>query len=144
MSDGVPTAPVATIVFDTYEDIRAALLDPQLSRTFDRRSYDEGNIREGIVSIAHGGVHRARRRVENAMFRAEVLRLYERDLFPRVMNDLLDVLIDREVVDLFAVGEHLSVVLAARRAGIDHEPGSLAQLRTLVRCVDAFSQGAAI
>jgi cytochrome P450 len=137
------TSPAATIVLDRYDDIRAALLHPQLSRTFDRRSYEEGNIRDGIVSISHGPVHRARRRVENQMFRAEVLRLYERDLFPRVMNELLDVLIDRERVDLFTVGERLSVVLAARRAGIDHGK-SVAELRTLVRHVDAFSQGAAI
>jgi cytochrome P450 len=141
---GVLTAPTATVTFDRYEDIRAALFDPNLSRTFDRRSYDEGNIRDGIVSIAHGAVHRARRRVENAMFRAEVLRLYERELFPKVMDEVLDVLIDREHVDLFPIGELLSVVLAARRAGIDHDRGSVEQLRALVRYVDAFSQGAAI
>ena len=144
MTEGVLTAPTATIVFDRHEDIRAALFDPSLSRSFDRRSYEAGNIREGIVSIAHGATHRARRRVENTMFRAEVLRLYERELFPKVMSDLLDVLIDTEEIDLFPVGELLSVVLAARRAGIDHEPGSLPQLRALVRHVDAFSQGAAI
>lgn len=144
MTAGFLIEPTATVVLDRYEDIRAALLDPQLSRAFDKRAYDEGNIREGIVSISHGATHRARRRVENTMFRAEVLRLYERELFPSVMNDLLDVLIDRAEVDLFPIGEMLSVVLAARRAGIDHEPGSLEQLRTLVRCVDAFSQGAAI
>jgi cytochrome P450 len=138
------TEPSATVVLDRYEDIRAALYDPSLSRTFDRRSYDEGNIRDGIVSISHGAVHRARRRVENQMFRAEVLRLYERELFPKVMNELLDVLIDADAVDLFPVAEQLSVVLAARRAGVDHEPTSLGQLRTLVRHVDAFSQGAAI
>jgi cytochrome P450 len=138
------TEPTTTVVFDRFEDIRAALYDTNLSRTFDRRSYDEGNIRDGIVSISHGAVHRARRRVENSMFRAEVLRLYERDLFPRIMNDLLDVLITSEAVDLFPIGEQLSVVLAARRAGIDHDPASVDQLRTLVRLVDAFSQGAAI
>lgn len=138
------TTPTATVTFDRYEDIRTALFDPSLSRTFDRRSYEGGNIRDGIVSIAHGAVHRGRRRVENAMFRAEVLRLYERELFPAVMEELLDVLIDREQVDLFAVGELLSVVLAAKRAGIDHDRGSVEQLRTLVRYVDAFSQGAAI
>jgi cytochrome P450 len=141
---GVLTAPVATVTFDSYDAIKAALMDPSLSRTFDRRSYSEGNIREGIVSIQHGATHRARRRIENSMFRAEVLRLYERELFPRVMNELLDVLIDRPDVDLFPIGETLSVVLAARRAGIDHEPGSIEQLRALVRHVDAFSQGAAI
>lgn len=144
MTEGVLAAPSATIVFDRHEDIRAALFDPQLSRSFDTRSYEAGNIRDGIVSISHGSTHRARRRIENMMFRAEVLRLYERELFPKVMNDLLDVLIDADQIDLFPVGELLSVVLAARRAGIDHEPGSLPELRRLVRHVDAFSQGAAI
>lgn len=144
MTRALLTEPTATIVIDGYDDIRAALLDPSLSRTFDKRSYDQGNIRDGIVSISHGSVHRARRRIENQMFRAEVLRLYERDLFPRVMSDLLDVLIDADEVDLFPIGETLSVVLAARRAGVDHDPASLDQLRTLVRYVDVFSQGAAI
>ena len=143
MTEGLLTTYTATITFDRYEDIRAALFDPNLSRTFDKRSYDEGNIRAGIVSIAHGSVHRARRRIENTQFRADVLRLYERDLFPNVMNELLDLLITEDAVDLFPIGETLSVVLAARRAGVDHD-GSLEQLRMLVRHVDAFSQGAAI
>lgn len=141
---GVLTTYVATIVFDRYEDIRAALFDPDLSRTFDRRSYEDGNIRSGIVSVAHGSAHRARRRIENTQFRADVLRLYERELFPRVMDELLDVLLDADEVDLFPIGELLSVVLAARRAGIDHDAGAVDQLRTLVRHVDAFSQGSAI
>jgi cytochrome P450 len=142
--NGLLTQYTATIQFDRYDDIRAALFDPNLSRSFDKRSYEEGNIRSGIVSIAHGAVHRARRRVENTQFRADVLRLYERELFPRVMNDLLDVLIDREHVDLFPIGEMLSVVLAARRAGIEYDAKDLEDLRTLVRHVDAFSQGSAI
>ena len=142
--DGLLTEFTETIELDRYEDIRAALFDPNLSRSFDKRSYEEGNIRSGIVSISHGATHRARRRVENTQFRADVLRLYERDLFPKVMNDLLDVLIDSERVDLFPIGEMLSVVLAARRAGIEYDASSLDDLQTLVRHVDAFSQGAAI
>src|SRR5258708_16067126 len=133
----------ATVVFDRYDDIRAALFDPNLSRSFDKRSYDEGNIRDGIVSISHGAMHRARRRIENTQFRADTLRLYERELFPRVMNDLLDVLIAGERADVFETGELLSVVLAARRAGIDHD-ASLDDLRALVHHVDLFSQGSAI
>lgn len=145
MSDsGLLTAFPATIVFDRYLDIRAALFDPNLSRSFDKRSYEDGNIRSGIVSISHGAMHRARRRLENSQFRADVLRLYERELFPRVMNELLDVLIDGEHVDLFPIGELLSVVLAARRAGIEYDAGSLAELRALVHHVDVFSQGSAI
>lgn len=145
MSDaGLLTVFPATIVFDRYEDIRAALFDPNLSRSFDKRSYDHGNIRDGVVSITHGATHRTRRRVENTQFRAEVLRLYERELFPRVMNELLDLLVDRERVDLFPIGETLSVVLAARRAGIDHDARSLDDLRALVHHVDVLSQGSAI
>ena len=134
----------ATITFDRYEDIRAALFDPNLSRTFDKRSYEDGNIRAGIVSIQHGAVHRARRRVENTQFRADVLRLYERELFPKVMDDLLDRLIDSDRVDLFPIGEMLSVVLAARRAGVEYDAASLDDLRRLVHHVDLFSQGSAI
>jgi cytochrome P450 len=144
MSEALLTKYTATITFDGFEDIRAALFDPNLSRTFDRRSYEEGNIRAGIVSISHGSLHRARRRIENTQFRADVLRLYERDLFPRVMDELLDVLIDGEQVDLFPIGELLSVVLAARRAGVEYDAASLDDLRKLVHHVDLFSQGSAI
>ena len=134
----------ATITFDTADAIREALFDPNLSRSFDKRSYADGNIRDGIVSTSHGALQRARRRVENSQFRPERLRLYERELFPKVLADLLDVLIVDDRADIFAVGEILSVVLAARRAGIDHEEGSLEELRRLVRFVDVFSQGSAI
>lgn len=137
-------APSAQIVFDRHEDIREALFDANLARTFDDRSYAEGNIRDGVVSVSHGPVHRARRRVENSQFRPDVLRLYERELFPKVLTDLLDRLIDAPSVDVFAVGERLSVVLAARRAGIDIDEADLEQVRELVRHVDVFSQGSAI
>ncbi len=142
--EGLLNSYSATIVLHRYEDIRAALFDPNLSRSFDKRPYEDGNIRSGIVSISHGAMHRARRRIENTQFRADVLRLYERALFPGVMDELLDVLIDGERVDLFPIGEMLSAVLAARRAGIEYDPRSLDDLRALVRHVDAFSQGSAI
>jgi cytochrome P450 len=134
----------ATVVLDRYEEVREALFNPDLSRTFDSRSYAEGNIRDGVVSISHGAIHRARRRIENTQFRPDVLRLYERELFPAVLDQLLDVLIDGPSVDLFPVAELLSVVLAARRAGIDVDEHDLGQLRELVQYVDVFSQGSAI
>ena len=61
---------------------------------------------------------------------------------------MLDRWIPRLIVDgranLFLMGEMLSVVLAAKRAGIDHDPDSLDELELLVQYVDVFSQGAAI
>src|SRR5688500_17454917 len=133
--DGLLTKFAATITFDRYEDIRTALFDPNLSRTFDKRSYEDGNIRSGIVSIQHGAVHRARRRVENTQFRADVLRLYERELFPKVMNDLLDRLIDSDRVDLFLIGEMLSVVIEARRAGVAYDAAMLVDSHAIHRLV---------
>ena len=144
MSDDLLTTYTATVTFDRYDDIRDALFDTNLSRSFDKRSYDAGNIRDGVVSITHGAVHRARRRIENTQFRPDVLRLYERNLFPQVMNDLLDVLIEREQVDLYEIGELVSVVLASRRAGIEYDSSSIDELRQLVHAVDVFSQGSAI
>lgn len=140
----VLTKPTATIEFDRYEDIREALFHRDLSRSFDKRRYHEGNVRDGVVSIVHGAVHRARRRVENTQFRPDRLREYERDLFPDVLSDMLDRLIADEHLDLFPLGELVSVVLAARRAGIDFDPSDQATLRRLVSYVDAFSQGSAI
>jgi cytochrome P450 len=134
----------ATIELTRYEDIRAALFHPDLSRTFDTRSYDDGNIRDGIVSIQHGAVHRARRRVENTQFRPDHLRLYERELFPAVMNALLDRLLVGAEVDLFSIGERLACVLASRRAGLDIREDDLDELAVIAEFVDIFSQGAAI
>jgi cytochrome P450 len=134
----------STVVLDRYEDIREALFNPNLSRTFDRRTYAEGNIRDGIVSIQHGAVHRSRRRVENSQFRPDKLRLYEQVLFPVAMRELLDVLMTGEEVDLYPVGEMLAGVLAARRAGIDIDDRDIAAIRRIVAMVDAFSQGSAI
>jgi len=133
-----------TVVLRDYDAIRQALFDPNLSRTFDPRSYAEGNIRDGVVSVSHGSVHRARRRIENSQFRADRLRLYERELFPAVLADLLEVLIEGDSADVFAIGELLSVVLAARRAGLDIDDRDLPTLRDLVHMVDVFSQGSAI
>lgn len=133
-----------TVVLRDYDAIRQALFDPSLTRTFDPRSYSEGNIRDGVVSVSHGSVHRARRRIENSQFRADRLRLYERELFPAVLDDLLGVLIDGDSADIFPIGELLSVVLAARRAGLDIDDHDLPTLRELVHMVDVFSQGSAI
>jgi cytochrome P450 len=133
-----------TIELTSYEACREALFSPHLSRTFDTRTYRDGNIRDGIVSTAHGAMHRARRRVENTQFRPDKLRLYEQTLFPAVMNDLLDLLLVGEEIDLYRIGETLACVLACRRAGLDIRERELGELAVIVDLVDTFSQGAAI
>lgn len=134
----------STVELTSYEEIRQALFSADLSRAFDTRNYEDGNIRQGIVSTAHGPVHRARRRVENTQFRPDKLRLYEQSLFPAVLSDLLDVLLVGDEVDLYVIGEMLASVLAARRAGLDLQERNLDDLHEMVEFVDIFSQGAAI
>jgi cytochrome P450 len=132
------------LLVEDEELIRAALFNAKLSRSFDKSTYAEGNIRERVVSISHGNDHRQRRRVENSIFRRERLQQFERDLFPVVVDELLPQLIEDGRADLLEVGEVLSVVLAARRAGIDYPDGDVAALRDLVKFVISFSQGSSI
>ena len=133
-----------TVELSTYDEIREALFNPDLSRTFDRRSYEDGNIRNGIVSIQHGPVHRARRRVENSQFRPDKIKLYERELFPPLQDDLLDQLMRGDEADLYPIGELIAAAIATRRAGLDIDDHDVAVLERVAGIVDAFSQGSAI
>ncbi len=130
------------ITFEDYEAVRRALYNPALSRTLDKRSYEEGNPRAGILSLLHGDEHKERRRFENPLFRRSALVEYEQDLFPGILDDMLD----RQAVgavDLFELAGSIAVVLAARRAGVDHD-GSPEQLADLFEHVKQIAQAAAI
>jgi len=124
--------------------IRQALFNPDLSRTFDKRTFEQGNIRERVVSVCHGDDHKSRRRVENSIFRRERLQRYEQELFPGVIEELLPRLIVDGRGDLLEICEVLAVVLAARRAGIDCDTSNPEELRELAHFVMVFSQGSSI
>lgn len=131
--------PVITIT--GYPAVREAFHDAALTRRFDRRSFADGNSGEGTVSTSEGSLHRARRRVENGQFRLEHLRRDEEVRMPAVLNGMVDRLIRPGPIDLCEVAPRLSVSVAARRAGLDHDDEDLAQLTELVRCSDVFSMG---
>ncbi|MGH3342849.1 MAG: cytochrome P450 [Carbonactinosporaceae bacterium] len=130
------------IVFDVYDEVREAMYHPDLSRSLDKRSFDEGNPRAGILSLLHGDEHKMRRRAENPLFQRQALVEYEQQLFPEILTEILA----RAAVgraDLFELGGALSVVLAARRAGVDHA-GDHEQLAELFDYVKVIAQAAAI
>lgn len=129
-------------VFDRHHQIREGLYHPDLTRKHDDRTFEEGNARADILSMLHGDEHRQRRRLENPLFRRDALVNYERDLFPEVLNDVLATQ-DQHEVDLFPLAGALAVVLAARRAGIDHG-GTMAELLTLWDHVLMIAQASAI
>jgi cytochrome P450 len=129
-------------VFETYDEIREGLYHRDLTRKYDDRSFEEGNPRADILSMLHGSEHRERRRMENPLFRRNALIQYERDLFPEVLNNVLATQ-QHGPVDLFRLAGALSVVLAARRAGIDHD-GTMEQLGELWDHVLMIAQASAI
>lgn len=144
MNDGIVEPITTKIVIDTYESIQEALTNPDLSRTFDKRSYAEGNVREGIVSTSHGRDHRSRRRLENAQFRPTALSEYERELFPPILDQFFSEAVTAGEADLFSLGEMLSIVLGAKRAGFDLDVTDRKMHEQMVEYVDVFSQASAL
>ena len=60
-------------------------------KDFKQALYDAGEVvMEGVLVNLHGDEHRARRRLENRLFRRETLVHYERDLFPQVISETLE------------------------------------------------------
>lgn len=144
MTDQIVEPITGEILIDEYELIQRALTNPQLSRTFDKRSYADGNVREGIVSTSHGRDHKKRRRLENAQFRSTVLKEYEQTLFPPIIERFVSEAVHAGEADLFSLGETLSIVLAAKRAGFDLDIDDRQSHEDIVEYVDIFSQASAL
>jgi cytochrome P450 len=130
------------IVFDQHADIREAFYNPHLSRGVDERSFEEGNQRAGVLSVLHGKEHKERRRLENKLFRGSTLIEYEVELFPGIVQQICDRSAVGDV-DLLKLNGSLAVVLAARRAGLDHD-GSPEQLQELWGHAVTLAQAAAL
>jgi cytochrome P450 len=82
--------------------------------------YDTGDVvMSGVLVNLHGDDHRARRRLENRLFRRETFLHYERDLFPSVIEETLAPYVALGRGELVAVGHELMMNLAALNAGID-------------------------
>jgi cytochrome P450 len=130
------------VVVTRYAEIRDAMYNRDLSRSLDDRSFEEGNPRAGVLSTLHGAEHKERRRLENPLFRRAELFEYENELFPIA----IDRIAERDAVgdlDLLDLAGSMAVVLATRRAGIDHD-GSREQLSELFWHGLSLAQGASV
>jgi cytochrome P450 len=79
---------------------------------------------DGVLVNLHGDAHRARRRLENRLFRRETLLHYERDLFPAVIDQTLAPHVAAGQAELVSLGHELMMNLAALNAGIDRRERS--------------------
>ncbi|KIR64931.1 MULTISPECIES: cytochrome P450 [Micromonospora] len=133
-----------SLVLSTYRDVQEALSNGALTRSIDAERFERGNILEGVVMMLNGSQHRDRRRIENTLFRREVLTEYEQKLFPVVIEETLAPIVRQGKADLVETGALLAVVLSARMVGIDFDVDSLDQRRRLIRYAAAFTRAVAI
>lgn len=129
------------VTISTYDEARDAYRQKDLRQAL----YDAGEvIMSDVLVNLHGDAHRDRRRLENRLFRRDTFDLYERELFPPIIQETLapDLLAGRsELVDL---GHRMMMNLAALTAGVDRPLGTADETRELYRYLMLFIEGATL
>lgn len=107
--------------------------------------YDEGEIVMGEVLVnLHGDDHRARRRLENRLFRRDTFTKYERELFPPIIEDTLKPHVADGRAELVHLGHSMMMNLAASTAGVDRPLGTPAETDRLYAYLMIFIEGATL
>ena len=131
----------AVITITDYEEAKEAYRQRDLRQAL----YDAGEVVMADVLVnLHGTEHRDRRRLENRLFRRDTFELYERELFPPIIEATLapDIAAGRtELVDL---GHRMMMNLAALTAGVDRPTGTPDETRHLYRYLMLFIEGATL
>jgi len=134
------TAPVE-ITVSTYEQARDAFRRKELRQAL----YDEGDVVMADVLVnLHGDDHRARRRLENRLFRKDTHARYEQELFPPIVAATLAPHVARGRAELVGLSHELMMNLAASTAGVDRPLGTEDETRHLYRYLMVFIQGATL
>ena len=130
-----------TFTVTSYEDARDVYRQKDLRQAL----YDAGEIVMGGVLVnLHGDEHRARRRLENRLFRRETLVRYERDYFPRIIDDTLAPHVSHGSVELVHLSHQLMMNLAALNAGVDRPLGTPEETNRLYSYMMKFIEGATL
>lgn len=128
------------LIIDTWERAREAYRSKHLRQGL----YDGGVVMDNVLINLHGLAHRDRRRLENPLFRRDVLAAYERDEFPAVLAARLAPHLVSQRLELMSFGHAVMLELAAINAGVDLDPGDADQLARLHAQLLAFIDGARI
>ena len=131
----------AVITITSFDEAREVYRQRNLRQAL----YDAGEVVMADVLVnLHGTEHRDRRRLENRLFRLDTFELYERELFPPIIEATLapDIAAGRtELVDL---GHRMMMNLAALTAGVDRPTGTPEETRHLYRYLMLFIEGATL
>jgi cytochrome P450 len=83
-----------------------------------------GVVMDDVLVNLHGTEHRNRRRMENRLFRRDTFELYEREMFPAVIEHTLAPYLAAGGAELVHLGHQLMLNLAAVTAGVDRPLGT--------------------
>ena len=97
-----------------------------------------------VLVNLHGEDHRARRRLENRLFRRPALLHYERELFPGIMEATLRPHVEAGEADLVDLGHQLMMNLSALTAGVDRPQGTPEETARLYAYLRTFIEGATL
>jgi len=114
------------------------------SRFLRQGLYDGGVVMDNVLINLHGTEHRDRRRLENPLFRRDVLFDYERSSFPAVLAARLRHHVDGGRLDLLSFGHGVMLELACVNAGVDLDIGDAEATGRLSRQLLLFIDGARI
>ena len=132
---------IVDITVTTYQQAREAFRRKELRQAL----YDEGEVVMADVLVnLHGADHRARRRLENRLFRKDTHRRYEREAFPPVVAATLAPHVARGHAELVTLSHELMMNLAAYTAGVDRPKGTRDETLHLYSYLMLFIQGATL
>jgi cytochrome P450 len=119
----------------------------QASRALRQRDlrqglYDEGAVlMDGVLVNLHGERHKARRGLENKVFRRDFFRYYEREIFPHALQQTMDKFVEQGGGDLVEFGFRAMMNLTIDFAGMDRPDQSDEESDTLLRLLRTFALG---
>jgi cytochrome P450 len=132
---------MSVVTVATYEGARAAFREKRLRQAL----YDEGEVVMADVLVnLHGDAHRARRRLENRLFRRDTQERYERELFPPVVAETIAPHVAAGRAELVRLSHEMMMNLAALTAGVDRPAGTPEESLHLYSYLMRFIEGATL
>ncbi len=126
---------------DTFKGAEQTLRQNDLRQSL----YDEGGIlMDKVLVTLHGDEHRLRRTVESQLFRRNFFRYYEEAVFPALLNETLEQFLERDEMDLKALGYRIMVHVSLAFAGIDRIDGTVDEADVQHRLLIQLGQAATI
>lgn len=135
------TDTVPPVVLTSYDEVWDAFRQRDLRQAL----YDAGGVvMADCLLDLHGDEHKARRRLENRLFRRGTFRWWEQHLVPGIIADALSPCVAAGRADLIQLGYRTTMNLTALVAGVDRPTGSVAETDALQHFAEVFSAGATL